>query len=354
MGEVVGMSCSGSTGNDLLREFLEDKSAEKVLGNFLGTPILDDPSGRLDDAAIISIDMEWWQYNSKPVTEIGISELKNKFPSPNVHAHDILAGVQTAHARIIPHAHLRNTFRGAGDPEKFELGTTKFVTKDQAKQVLDTFVRQDQQAPAYLQPIILVGHAVDNDFEHILSEFDIDLLSYGSIVKVIDTQVMASAASITGPNGYRISLTGLLKHFNLTIPNLHSVANDAAGTLMAAVLLALKTTLYPGAGPFKPPAVVDGNDVQEIISTLLTDHKSPEPVWGMKVLCTRCERNSHLRAECFAKVQCKICRGSGVWRLSNDSRTHKASRCLFQHQALPPPDPVLDAKDFWPLVPGGW
>jgi len=336
---MVGISSSAYNGNELLKAFLESKSANEVLGNFLGAPVLDDPSGRLHDAAIISLDTEWWQKEPKPVTELGMSELENKFISPNIHANNILTGVQTAHARIIPHAHLRNNFPGAGDPEKFELGTTKFITEDEARQVLiNTFVRPHQLDPTYLQPIILVGHAVDNEFDHILSEFGVDLLSYGTIVKVIDTQAMAQDAGIKGPKGPFIGLKDLLSHFNLTVPNLHSAGNDAAGTLIAAILLALKDTLYPGVGHNKPPAIVDGIDVQWVVSALMTANKSPVPVWGLELFCTRCEHDNHLRSECFAKVQCEICTSSGVKRLFNASRTHTTGRCLFQHQELPPSD----------------
>ncbi|PZD27189.1 hypothetical protein A1F97_10780, partial [Pyrenophora tritici-repentis] len=236
-----GISSNQSTGNDILKEFLQDKSANEILGHFFGAPMVNDPSGRLNDAAIISIDTEWWQKDPNPVTELGISELQSKFVFPSVHATNILTGVQTAHARLKPHAHLINKFPGAGDPEKFELGTTKFVTEEEAKQVLiDAFVRPHLEDPTYLQPIILVGHAVENEFEHILEAFGVDLLSYGTIVKVIDTQAMAKDAGILGPKGPLISLGDLISHFNLTVPNLHSAGNDAAATLMAAVLVSLK------------------------------------------------------------------------------------------------------------------
>ncbi|PWO20273.1 HcaE, Phenylpropionate dioxygenase, partial [Pyrenophora tritici-repentis] len=183
------------------------------------------------------------------------------------------------HSDHWPHAHLINKFPGAGDPEKFELGTTKFVTEEEAKQVLiDAFVRPHLEDPTYLQPIILVGHAVENEFEHILEAFGVDLLSYGTIVKVIDTQAMAKDAGILGPKGPLISLGDLISHFNLTVPNLHSAGNDAAATLMAAVLVSLKEVLYPGVGANKPPAIVEDINIPWVVSALLTDYKSPAPI----------------------------------------------------------------------------
>ncbi|KAE8827258.1 hypothetical protein PTNB73_09012 [Pyrenophora teres f. teres] len=334
-----GVTSNPPNGNDVLKEFLQDKSAREILSNFFVEPNSEDPSGRLNDAAIIAIDTEWWQKHPNPMTELGISELQNKFILPNIYANNILTGVQTVHARLKPYAHLHNDFPGAGDPEKFELGTTKFVTEEEARQVLvDTFVRPHELDPTNLQPIILVGHAVENEFEHILEAFGVDLLSYGTIVKVIDTQVMAEEAGIRGPRGPLISLKNLLSHFNLTVPNLHSAGNDAAATLMAAVLITLKENLYPGVGTNKPPAVVDNINIQWIVSALLTENKTPAPLWGVELFCTRCERENHLRANCFAKLQCEICKCSGVKRLYNASRTHAAGRCMFKYWALPPRD----------------
>jgi hypothetical protein len=62
-------------------------------------------------------------------------------PFPTAHAGNLITSIQTAHARIIPNAHL-NVFPGTGNPECFNFGITKFVTMTEAKQVLiDTFVR---------------------------------------------------------------------------------------------------------------------------------------------------------------------------------------------------------------------
>ncbi|KAH3945226.1 hypothetical protein HBI56_055370 [Parastagonospora nodorum] len=324
--------------NSHLTRALADIDAADVVRHFVGFPLLGAPSV-LNEAAVVCLDIEWWQHQPKPTTELGIAELLAKGMLPTAHAENILTGIQVAHARIMPHAHLLNTFKGSGDPEIFHFGTTKFVTAEEAKQVvIDTFVRPrlGGDEVGSLQPIILIGHAVENEFEHIQRAFGVDLRSYGTVVKVIDTQAMATKAGIAGPKGPNIGLRDLLTYFNVHIDNLHTAGNDAAGTLMAAVLLALKDGLYPVG---KPPAVVKGRNIQEVVESVVSIGKSyPPPAWGREHFCTRCQRENHHRPDCFATVSCSICRDSGVVRLYNAHRTHMTANCLFAYQKLPDPD----------------
>lgn len=322
--------------NAYLSSALASKDDAEVLRHFFGFPLFGMPSA-INHAAIVCLDIEWWQKDPKPTTEIGIAEVLAKGQPPSAHAENILAGIQVAHARIMPHAHLLNSFPGAGDPEVFHFGTTKFVALEESKQVIiNTFVRPRVGGDGLLQPIILIGHAVENEFDHIQRALGVDLRSYGSVVKVIDTQAMAKKAGILGPNGPSIGLRDLLLYFNVEIGNLHTAGNDAAGTLIAAVLLALKDGLYP-LGP--PPAVVQGRNIQGAIDRAMSIGKSlPPPTWGRELFCTRCGRENHIRANCFARVSCTICRDSGVVRLYNAHRTHMTANCLYVYQQLPAPD----------------
>jgi hypothetical protein len=315
--------------NGFLASILASNFTAEILANFLGYPVFD-PSRRLNMAAVVCLDAEWWIKDPKPTTELGISELMAKDLSPTAHAGNIMTHIQTAHARIIPYAHLINKFSNAGNPENFKFGTTKFVTMEEAKQVLiDTFVRPAADDPTNLQPIILIGHAVKNEFDHLQRTFGVDLRSYGTIVKVIDTQLMAQEAGIRSPKGPYISLSDLLAHFKISIPNLHSAGNDAAGTLIAAILIALKDKLYPGVGTAPPPLVINGQKVQHAVNALRhIDFRAPAPAWGKAVYCTRCERDNHFRGQCRAFVSCTICRDSGVQHLWNAHKTHSATRCV--------------------------
>jgi hypothetical protein len=326
------------TMNEWLESALANHSSEEVMLHFLGHPLLGAPAV-LNTAAIVCMDIEWWQKEPKPTTEIGIAELTTKGCLPSVHAETILTNIQVAHARIMPHAHLLNHFVGAGDPERFHFGNSKFVTKEESKRiVLDTFVRKSNMFQGTLQPIILIGHAVENEFDHILRSFSVDLRQYGTIVKVIDTQVMARNAGIRGPRGPNIGLGDLLAHFNIHIDNLHTAGNDAAGTLIAAILIALQPVIYPFCYG-RPPAVVEGRNIQDVVYNVMWLNKlCPFPSWGRFLFCTRCSRGNHLRQQCYANVFCTICRNSNVKRLYKAHKTHMTSKCLYQYQALPAPD----------------
>jgi hypothetical protein len=185
---------------------------------------------------------------------------------------------------------------------------------------------------------------VDNEFDHLQRAFGINLRSYDTIVKIVDTQKMAQTANIKGPKGLVISLEDLPAHFNIVIPNLHTAGNDATGTMIAAVLLALNDILYPGITG-KPPLVINGLEMKHVVNRLGAYSKQrPARAWGKETFCTRCERDNHVRANCFAKVLCEICQSSGVKRLFAKHRTHTTSRCLYQYQPIPP-------RDFHP---NGW
>lgn len=127
--------------------------------------------------------------------------------TPTAHAENVLTELRVAHARVMEHAHLLNKFSGTGNPENFHFGTTVFIKAEKARKVLvDTFCRLMDGPKPTLRPIIFVGHAVDSDFEKLNHALGIDLLQFGAIIKVIDTQVLAKEAGIYGAKGKVISL----------------------------------------------------------------------------------------------------------------------------------------------------
>lgn len=217
-----GLFTSPDMLNLWLKKVLENCDEVSVLRHFLGFPIFGAPA-TLHKAAIVCLDIEWWQNEPHPTTEFGISEIMTTGQAPTALAENILSSIQVAHARVMPYAHLKNSFKGAGDPGIFEFGTTKFVTGEEAHEVLmNTFMRPSCSGDGSLQPIILVGHAVENGVDHLRRAFEIDLRTCSTIVKVIDTQAMAVAAGIKGRAGRIISLKHLLEHFSMDINNLHS------------------------------------------------------------------------------------------------------------------------------------
>lgn len=185
--------------------------------------------------------------------------------SPTVHAENILSGMRIAHARIMPNAHLLSRNTDADNPEVFHFGTTRFITSDEAKEILiNTFVRprQSDDGSVAHQPIILIGNAVQNLLSHINDSLGIDLLHLGTIFKAIDTQALAKDAFTHGPRGPNISLGHLLEYFKIRMPNLYNAGNEAVGALLAAVLTSLRDDIYMFG---IPQAMVVGRDIPLLI-----------------------------------------------------------------------------------------
>jgi hypothetical protein len=56
--------------NSHLTRALADIDAADVVRHFVGFPLLGAPSV-LNEAAVICLDIEWWQHQPKPTTELG-------------------------------------------------------------------------------------------------------------------------------------------------------------------------------------------------------------------------------------------------------------------------------------------
>ena len=246
----------------LLAHFLDQHTELEILRHFLGYPIEGAPK-TINETLLIGLDTEWWEKDPKPTTEFGIGEFRTESLTgliPGVHAENILTDIRVAHARIIPHAHLINKFRGAGNPEDFHFGTTVFVSPEEASHALTNILaRPSTESPNMLRPVIFIGHAIDSDFEQMEKTFGIDLLKLGSIVKVIDTQDLAREVGIHGAKGPNIGLKDLMAYFNImgSNLNLHTAGNDVAYTMMLAILIALQKELYGSLTAFGAPQVCD-------------------------------------------------------------------------------------------------
>ena len=78
---------------------------------------------------------------------------------------------------------------------------------------------------------------------------------------------MAQELDFEGSRGPVMVLKDLLAHFNILIPNLHTIGNDATATLMAAVLLILKHGIHPNASDL-PPDVVQGRSISDVVANI--------------------------------------------------------------------------------------
>lgn len=137
-------------------------------------------------AHIIPIDTEWYESNPRQVTELGIagvSVYNARFGFSSKFT-DVLATMEVNHLRIKENAHKVNGRRCQGHPEDFGFGATGFVTEEEGRGVLHTSLMQWNNE--YLRPIILVGHAVDNDAHEFRDHLGINLDDY-PILMTLDT-----------------------------------------------------------------------------------------------------------------------------------------------------------------------
>ncbi|KAF1972645.1 hypothetical protein BU23DRAFT_397790, partial [Bimuria novae-zelandiae CBS 107.79] len=187
----------------------------------------------LKNAIASGVDIEWYESGLKRITELGISTL----PLDQTFTTDPLPKLNNMtvhHFRIKENAHLVNGRRCEGHLEDFQFGSTGFVTEQEARGVLNALLCQE--GVGYLRPMILIGHAVENDIQVFRDHLHIDLAEY-PILMTLDTQVMAKELGIEVPPGRKIGLRDLLDSYGVKNKlYLHNAGNDAALTTTVGCL----------------------------------------------------------------------------------------------------------------------
>ncbi|KAF2438150.1 hypothetical protein P171DRAFT_341097, partial [Karstenula rhodostoma CBS 690.94] len=250
---------------------------------------------QLKNALVLGIDMEWYESGPKRITEVGISVLPvSQAPlSKPVHA---LRNMEVHHLRLKETAHMVNGEKCPGHPEEFEFGSTCFVDAMEVKQALiNTFIQYD--AHGNLRPIVLFGHAINNDLDMLREYFDIDLAAWGVIVLVLDTQLMAQELGMH--SGRLMSLKSILAQYSVEEKYLHNAGNDIAQTMVAASLLAGE--IATGNGRYQPENQTDVDNLKAMMRnrSVLS--------WGTPLFCTNCDSTEHLVGQCPNTYLCTRC-----------------------------------------------
>ncbi|KAF2810841.1 uncharacterized protein BDZ99DRAFT_519518 [Mytilinidion resinicola] len=108
---------------------------------------------------------------------------------PGANADNLMKQVQFHHYRIKEHGHMKNKHY-IGHPERFEWGTTMWVSKEEMK---DTIVKyftprtDEADKESDLRPVLFLGHALGNDEKELKKGLGLDLADLGTIVKSVDT-----------------------------------------------------------------------------------------------------------------------------------------------------------------------
>lgn len=344
-----------------LREFLAKQPPSAILRDTLGFPSLSGVNYAtqhakeriatlLDHAVVIGIDTEAWTKNTNEMTEIGLavyekkdmvqmqkqstSEEKEESTEERgaveyIHlgpfGEHLLNKITFHHLRIVETAHLHTNapwLRGA-DGNRF--GHSRFVTFAEARTVLDSFFHQPISPPpslttsnpdpspntallSGLKPIILLGHAMFHDLTNCRTHgLQYDWAAHGTVVAAIDTQPLAKATRTwcdpAAPSN-DVGLETLTRALGFEHRDAHTACNDAARTVMCAVLMVL-----PGSCKEKGEEGMAMQDVAWRIEEGSRERAVPE--WGSGEVCTRCGGRDHggNKGEvCRVEVWCAACR----------------------------------------------
>jgi hypothetical protein len=94
------------------------------------------------------------------------------------------------------------------------------------------------------------------------------LRDYGIPIKVIDTHVMAKVAGVRSSDCPNIGLCDLLLRFNVCIAKIHTAGCNAAGTLMAAILLA-RQDIVNLADKGAPQATIYNRNIKDVAERVM-------------------------------------------------------------------------------------
>ncbi|KAL5443042.1 hypothetical protein PMIN05_003823 [Paraphaeosphaeria minitans] len=313
---------SGLTSRDGTAQLSQIRAAAHFLGIQKSPFIIHEIDAQLQNALMVGTDMEWYESGPKRITEVGISVLpvlQGPLSKP-IHA---LNNMEVHHIRLKNTAHMINGEKCPGHPEEFEFGSTCFVDLQEAKQAFtEAFIQHD--AYGNPRPIILCGHAIDNDLDILRKNFEIDLEAWDVIVLVLDTQAMAKELGMNP--SHLMSLKSILEQYCVEEKYLHNAGNDIAQTMVAASLLAGEVTT--GRGRYSPVNQIDVDNLKAMMRNRNTFS------WGTPLFCTNCDSTEHLVGQCPKTYICTRCAYRASWK--HMAHTHPVGKCVR------PPFPCKD------------
>lgn len=202
----------------------------------------------------IAVDVEAYERNQNQITEIGISTLDvNDLAGvpPGNDGKDWLSKIRSRHFRITENSHIRNHEFVNGCPERFEFGTSEFITLQDAPAVIASSFRPPYSGPpngtkedlAAKRNIILVGHDTSMDINY-LQKLGYNPLNLSNMLEVLDTAALYRAwKHDVQPR----ALGRILYDFDMPAWNLHNAGNDAFYTIQALLAIAVREASMRGS-----------------------------------------------------------------------------------------------------------
>ncbi|KAK3708424.1 hypothetical protein LTR37_011520 [Vermiconidia calcicola] len=208
----------------------------------------------LQDAVFVCIDCEAFEHDHSKITEIGVAILDTRDIKGIALADGATTWIEKmkyAHYRPIEYAQCLNRRFVKGCEDRFNFGTTSWIKLLDAGRVLHRIFLDptnihraadfEMEALDQERNIIFAAHGLRND-RAFLNELGFSHLENSNVVRTMDTQILAG-----GTKKSPVGLQRLLLRLGLDPVNLHNAGNDAAYTLQALVIMALKDYERPGS-----------------------------------------------------------------------------------------------------------
>jgi hypothetical protein len=209
------------------------------------------------DVIIISIDVEAYERAQGIITEVGVSTLDTRDlqgTAPGRNGQNWQQFVRARHFRITEYKNYVNKDFVAGCPDKFDFGTSEWVSIKSIPSVLTQCFHQpfskpgsNYKAPVAQDPnqkrnIVLLGHDVEQDIQY-CHKIGFSVLGRGNLIATMDTKAMYQAYTRdTSPRG----LSGVLSDFDMTAWHAHNAGNDAVFTVWAMLATCVRDAAERG------------------------------------------------------------------------------------------------------------
>ncbi|KAK5113259.1 hypothetical protein LTR62_003596 [Meristemomyces frigidus] len=222
----------------------------------LGLPAPSKAPSTLTEPVFICIDCEAFEHAQHKITEIGLAVLDTRDLSGLTPAEDganMISKVKYAHFKPIEYAHLKNRSFVKGCPDAFNFGPSTWIKLADTNRVLNNIFKDPCQLGTAAdfsrsviesnRNVVFVAHNAGSDVSY-LKQLGFDISACKNVLATIDTQKLAG-----GSKRRSIGLNRLLLSLNLEPVNLHNAGNDAAYTMHAMLLMAVRDYSQPGIVP---------------------------------------------------------------------------------------------------------
>jgi hypothetical protein len=277
---------------------------------------------------VLCFDTEHYTLNSDEMTEIGVTILHTQDVLPNAragnygdHGDNLMRQIKFHLLRLREKSHLPTTNTQSRGPAGNRFGYERFVTFEQARALLRQLLVQPITGINGLQgyncPIVVLGHSIAHDRDHLYGkDLALNLDAIGTPIRYIDTQEIVRNNGNWWNNNEDISLGNLVQKLGFLHTDSHTACNDAARTMMCAILLALPQSAKTSCT----------RSTQQVASELETFSRANfVPLGGSTRYCCKCGSTQHMPELCQANtLQCHECVSRGLDHLAT---THIALHC---------------------------